>query len=142
VHIFLFFAHFLLQHRQLLALPIKIAPRFYVFTHSPNLTCFEESGRHLHAGRSHSESSVARPNFFVHTVAHKNWKIYQVPTYRQFKLCTARFQVHSIKQSFEITLFCRNTILLMLWRHSQKWGSEKVSHFLKSEKNGSWEVTR
>jgi hypothetical protein len=35
-------------------------------------------------------SSVARSNFFVHTVARKNCQIYYVPTYRKFKYCTAK----------------------------------------------------
>ena len=51
--------------------------------------------------------------FFVHTVAHENYQIYQVPMYQKFKHCTARFQVN-IKQSFSITLFCQNTFLLII----------------------------
>ena len=35
-------------------------------------------------------SSVARSNFFMHTVARKNCQIYYVPTYRKFKYCTAK----------------------------------------------------
>ena len=47
VHRFMFFAHFFHLGRSLMMLPVKWPPRFRVFTHSPDLTCFEKSGRHL-----------------------------------------------------------------------------------------------
>ena len=83
--------------------------------------------------------------FFVHAVMHKNYKMHHVPTYRTFKYSTARIS-SKYQQSFSITLFCRNTFLLILeasctkmvicdvpalWvlilKSSHFWGRQKIS---------------
>ena len=50
-----------------------------------------------------SGSSSARSIFFVHSIARKNYQIYQVPTHWKFKYCTVRIS-SKYKTVFSITL--------------------------------------
>ena len=68
-----------------------------------------------------SGSSFARSNFFVHTVARKIPRYIKFLRIENLNTVLRRFQVN-IKQSFSITLFCRNTFLLIIEASRTKMG--------------------
>ena len=142
-------------------LPVKIAPRFLVFTHSSNLTCFEKSARHLHGSPISVSWKKSSPRvrgaplhdqIFLFTPLHaKITRYIKFLRIENLNIVLRRLQVN-IEQSFPITLFCRNTFLHIIEASHTKMGIcdlptlqaqiQKRLPFFEKQENGIWEVTK